>query len=135
MQRIFVKGVDSVTKLNKDSAFYKTAQEIANDFELDWDNLSPEDNNELMIALLEEYYQKVNVDGNFSYTISIKVTKKILTKLLDDGYEFCSVHIAYKRPSEGKFIAGIAIGTAPAFQQSQAIECGLYQKSAYESGL
>lgn len=75
-KEFFAKGIDSVTKLDKDSAFYKTAQEIANDFELDWDNLSPEDNNELMIALLEEYYQKVNVDGNFNYTISIKVTEK-----------------------------------------------------------
>lgn len=72
--------IDNVTLLNKDSDFYKTAQDIAQEFGLDWDDLSPEDSNELILALLEDYYHKVNVDNNFDYIINILVKEKKKSK-------------------------------------------------------
>lgn len=72
--------IDDVTSLDKDSDFYKTAQDIANEFGIDWGNLSPEDNNELILALLEDYYNKVNVDKNFDYVINITVKEKKASK-------------------------------------------------------
>lgn len=72
--------IDSVTSLSKDSDFYKTAQDIAKEFGLDWNNLSPEDNNELMLALLEDFYHRVNVDDNFDYIVNILVKEKKKSK-------------------------------------------------------
>lgn len=68
--------IDSVTSLDKKSEFYKTAQEIAKEFEMDWDNLTIEDSNEITIALLEDFYNRINVDDDYSYNIAINVKKK-----------------------------------------------------------
>lgn len=68
--------IDNVTSLDKKSEFYKTAQEIAKEFEMDWDNLTIEDSNEVTIALLEDFYNRINVDDDYSYNIVINVKKK-----------------------------------------------------------
>ena len=68
--------IDSVTSLNKDSEFYKTAQEIAKEFGMDWENLSMEDSNEITIALLDDYYNRANTNNEFEYFISFKLTDK-----------------------------------------------------------
>lgn len=70
------KPVDNVTALNKDSEFYKTAQSIAKEFGMDWDNLSMEDSNEITIALLEDYYNRANTNSDFNYILSFKLTEK-----------------------------------------------------------
>lgn len=72
--------INDVTLLDKESEFYKTAQDIAKEFEMDWDNLTIEDSNELTIALLEDYFNRINVDGDYAYNISISVKKKAETK-------------------------------------------------------
>lgn len=68
--------IDNVTSLDKDSEYYKTAQDIAKEFEMDWDNLSIEDSNELTIALLEDYYNRANTNNDFEYIISFKLKEK-----------------------------------------------------------
>lgn len=68
--------IDNVTSLDKDSVYYKASQEIAKEFGMDWDNLSPEDSNELMLALLEDYYNKVSVNDEYDYILSVTVKEK-----------------------------------------------------------
>lgn len=75
------KPIDSVKALDKESEFYKTAQEIAEEFKMDWDKLTIEDSNELTIALLEDYYNRIDVDGDYIYNISITVKRKTGTKV------------------------------------------------------
>lgn len=72
--------IDNVTSLEKDSEYYKTAQDIAKEFDMDWDNLSIEDSNELTIALLEDYYNRANTNNDFEYMVSFKVKEKQATK-------------------------------------------------------
>lgn len=72
--------IDNVTSLDKDSEYYKTAQDIAKEFEMDWNNLSIEDSNELTIALLEDYYNRANTNNDFEYIVSFKVKEKQATK-------------------------------------------------------
>lgn len=76
--RIFfgTKPVDNVKSLDKESEFYKTAQDIAKEFEMDWDNLTIEDSNEVTIALLDDYYNRINVSDDYAYNITISVKKK-----------------------------------------------------------
>ncbi len=68
--------INNVTSLDKESEFYKTAQTIAKEFEMDWDKLTIEDSNELTIALLEDYYNRINVDSNYDYNITITIKDK-----------------------------------------------------------
>lgn len=70
------KPIDSVTSLDSDSVFYATAQDIVKEFEMNWDNLSPEDNNELMLTLLDEYYNKINICDDFDYILNVTVKEK-----------------------------------------------------------
>ena len=72
--------IDNVTSLEKDSEYYKTAQDIAQEFEMDWDDLSIEDSNELTIALLEDYFNRINTNNDFEFIISFKVNERQATK-------------------------------------------------------
>lgn len=72
--------IDNVTSLEKDSEYYKTAQDIAKEFEMDWNDLSIEDSNELTIALLEDYFNRINTNNDFEFIISFKVNEKQATK-------------------------------------------------------
>lgn len=68
--------IDSVTLLDKESEFYKTAQDIAKEFGMDWSKLTIEDSNELTIALLEDYFNRINVDSDYTFSATITVKKK-----------------------------------------------------------
>jgi hypothetical protein len=70
------KPIDSVQSLDKESEFYKTAQDIAKEFGMDWEKMTMEDSNELTIALLEEYYNRINVSKDFSYNVTLTVKEK-----------------------------------------------------------
>lgn len=70
------KPIYSVTSLDNKSVFYATAQDIAKEFEMSWDDLSPEDNNELMLTLLDEYYNKINICDDFDYILNVTVKEK-----------------------------------------------------------
>lgn len=72
--------VYDVRSLDKDSDFYKTAKTITDEFGLDWNNLSVEDSNEVMLALMEDFYKRINVNDKFSYTLSITVKDKTTKK-------------------------------------------------------
>ena len=72
--------IDNVTSLEKDSEYYKTAQDIAKEFGMSWDDLSIEDSNELTIALLEDYFNRINTNNDFEFIISFKVNEKQATK-------------------------------------------------------
>lgn len=61
--------------IDKDSSFYKDAVAIAKDCEMDWKNLSPEDSDELQLILLEDYYNRIRVDKDFKYGLTIHVQK------------------------------------------------------------
>lgn len=75
-REIFFCQLENVNKLPADSPFLSTAKEIAKEFEMDWDNLTPEDSNELWLALQEEYYNRIQVDKKYSYFVSVDVREK-----------------------------------------------------------
>lgn len=44
---------------------------------MDWDKLTIEDSNELTIALLEDYYNRINVESDYEYNVTITVKDKL----------------------------------------------------------
>lgn len=68
--------IDNVTSLDKNSVYYKAAQDIAKEFGMDWEELSAEDSNELMLTLLEDFYNRVNISDKYDYILSVTVKEK-----------------------------------------------------------
>lgn len=61
---------------DKKSDFYKTAVQIADECEMSWKKLTPEDSDELELMLLEEYYNRIKVDDSHKFFLNIVVREK-----------------------------------------------------------
>lgn len=59
---LFSGGDDCPFEINEiqdSSPFYKTARELCDEMGIDWKKMAHEDSNRIMLALLEEYYQRM----------------------------------------------------------------------------
>lgn len=74
-REIYVRKLENINKLEEASPFYQTARDIAEEFEMDWDNLSAEDSDELLLALQEDYYNRIQIAPGYSYTAQVSVKK------------------------------------------------------------
>lgn len=70
------KPVKNINELTAESPFYKDAQSVVKDFELDWDNLTVEDSNEVILVLMDEYYSKIRQSDEYDYIIQIGIKEK-----------------------------------------------------------
>lgn len=67
-----------INELKEDSEFYKPAKELAEELGIDWDKMSHEESNRIMLSLLDDYYNQINVDDNYKFTL--QVTTKLKEK-------------------------------------------------------
>lgn len=65
----------SMNELKEDSEFYQQAKELCNEMEIDWEKMTPEQSNRVMLALLEDNYMAIK-NGNQDVTIEVKVKPK-----------------------------------------------------------
>lgn len=70
------KPIDSVTQLPSQSPYCTAAKDIVKDFGMDWSALTVEDNNEIMLAMLDDYYKKIQTDKSLGVKLDIKIFKK-----------------------------------------------------------
>lgn len=68
--------VESITDIDSSSPYYTIAQDIAKEFKIDWSEITPEDSNELMLALLDDVFNRINVDERYEYVLSITAKDK-----------------------------------------------------------
>lgn len=62
----------------EDSKFYAAAKEIAKQIDVDWETMSHEDSNRIMLALLEDTYNamgKVGDKKNLVIEVKLKIIK------------------------------------------------------------
>lgn len=62
--------------IGKDNEFYKEAVALAEDCEMSWDNLTPEDSDELQLIMLDDFFNRIKSDEEFSYTLNISIKPK-----------------------------------------------------------
>lgn len=67
-----------INELKEDSEFYKPAKELAEELGIDWKKMSHEESNRIMLSLLDDYYNQINVDDNYKFTL--QVTTKLKEK-------------------------------------------------------
>ena len=65
-----------INELKSDNKFYKPAKELAEELEIDWDKMTHEESNRIMLSLLDDYFNRINVDGDYKYSLSIEAIKK-----------------------------------------------------------
>lgn len=61
---------------DKSSQFYIDAVKIADECEMSWSDMTSEDSDELELMLLEDYYNRIKVDGNHEFILNIIVREK-----------------------------------------------------------
>lgn len=65
-----------INELKEDNEFYETAREISDEMKLDWDNMSHEDSNRVMLNLLGEYYARIQTSEDYQPILNITFKKK-----------------------------------------------------------
>lgn len=65
-----------VNEIPADNKFYQTAKDIADEMKLDWENMSHEDSNRVMLNLLEDYfYSIIPEDEKYKPVLTISFSK------------------------------------------------------------
>lgn len=64
-----------VNEIPEDNQFYKPARSLADEMELDWENMSHEDSNRVMLNLLSDYFYRINVDEKYKPVLTISFQK------------------------------------------------------------
>lgn len=64
-----------VNEIPKESQFYEMARSIADEIQLDWDKMSHEDSNRVMLNLLSEYFYNIRTDDKYVPVLTISFKK------------------------------------------------------------
>lgn len=71
-------AIYDMNEIPSDHKFYKPARELAVQLKIDWDNMTHEDSNRLMLALLEDAYramEEVSNKKNLEVHVTLKIVK------------------------------------------------------------
>lgn len=66
-----------VNEIPEDHPFYEPARAIAEDMELDWEKMSHEDSNRVMLNLLSDYFLSIKPDGDYQTVLTVSFTRTV----------------------------------------------------------
>ena len=66
----------NMNEIKEGEDFYEQAKELADELEIKWDSMSHDESNRLMLALLDDYYNAIQIDKNAGYVIKVSVEEK-----------------------------------------------------------
>lgn len=64
-----------VNEIPTDSPFYESAKAIADEMGLDWDKMSHEDSNRVMLNILSDYWFSIQPDDQYKPVLTISFQK------------------------------------------------------------
>lgn len=65
-----------INELDEKNEFYAHAKELAKEMEISWENMTHEESNSIMLALLEDYYNYMRPDENEGVIVKIDLELK-----------------------------------------------------------
>lgn len=74
--------VYEMNELDEKSEFYQLAKDLADEMQIDWKNMSHEDSNRIMLAMLDEHFSQVRENEDVK---SVKVEVKVIKITKEDG--------------------------------------------------
>lgn len=66
---------NDINELPEDNPYYETARLLSEEMGLDWQNMSHEDSNRVMLNLLAEYYASIQPDDKYKPVLTITYQK------------------------------------------------------------
>ena len=66
----------NINDIKEDNEFYKSAKDLAEELEIDWEKMTHEESNRIMLSLLDDYFNAINVDGDYKFTLLVNVEPK-----------------------------------------------------------
>ena len=72
----YTTALYNINELKESDEYYKPARDLCEELEIDWDDMTHEESNRIMLALLEDYYNAMQVDKEKNYVLKIKVEEK-----------------------------------------------------------
>ena len=66
---------NDINELTTDNPYYETAKMLSDEMSLDWDNMTHEDSNRVMLNLLAEYYASIQTDEKYQPVLTITFQK------------------------------------------------------------
>lgn len=66
---------NDINELSEDNPYYETAKALSDEMGLDWEKMSHEDSNRVMLNLLGEYWAGIQTDEKFQPVLSITFKK------------------------------------------------------------
>ena len=70
------KSPYNINEIKEGDDFYEQAREIAEELEIEWDSMSHDESNRLMLAMLDDYYNAIQIDKKAGYVIKVLVEEK-----------------------------------------------------------
>lgn len=71
-------AIYNINELKEDSEYYQHARDLCEEMEIDWDGMTHEDSNRVMLALLDDHYNDIQIDKEKDYVFKIKIEEKCL---------------------------------------------------------
>lgn len=69
-----------VNEIPSDNPFYESAKAISDEMGLDWENMSHEDSNRVMLNLLSDYFFSIQTDENYTPVLNISFRRTLMSK-------------------------------------------------------
>lgn len=66
----------NINELKDDCEFCKPAKELAEELGIDWQNMTHEESNRIMLSLLDDYFNDINVDGEYKFKMQVTAELK-----------------------------------------------------------
>lgn len=66
---------NDINELAEESPYYETARALAEEMEVDWEKMTHEDSNRIMLNLLAEYYAAIQPDDKYKPVLTITYQK------------------------------------------------------------
>lgn len=70
------KSPYDINEIKEDNEFYKPAKALAAELKIDWGKMTHEESNRIMLSLLDDYFNQINVDGDYKFTLLVNIEKK-----------------------------------------------------------
>lgn len=65
-----------VNEIPEDNPCYETARAIAEEMELDWEKMTHDESNRVMLNLLSEYFLNIKPDGDYKTILTVSFAKE-----------------------------------------------------------
>lgn len=66
----------NINEVKEDNEFFKPAKALAEELGIDWENMTHDESNRIMLSLLDDYFNAVNVDSDFKFTLQVNAALK-----------------------------------------------------------